>query len=128
MRRDDYIDFHAVEPEHRGIHDRLVNWGRWLHPSESPAVAPGFDLYRSPARAREHGAEHTWATSAVDGGDAARVNGTVGTLPIRHRAALMWCYCKPVNPKRAAQDIGVTLEGLADLLRESRQKLIWQGA
>lgn len=126
MKRDDYIDFHAVPPEHVEIHDRLTNWGRWCNGSAAPAIAPGFDLYRSPARARGHGAEHTWALSSVDGGDAARINSLVMTLPLPQRAAVAWCYCKPVNPRRAAREIGVDLPELADLLRDGRQRVMQQ--
>jgi DNA-directed RNA polymerase specialized sigma24 family protein len=121
-----YIDFNAIPPEHAEIDRRLRNWARWLRPAESPAIAPGFDLYRSPARAR--GAEHTWATEATDGGDAARVNSVVQTLPQDRRAALSWAYCRPVNPKAAAREIGVSLEVLAWLLRDARQRLLDQGA
>lgn len=119
-----YIDFNQVPPEHTEIDRRLRNWARWLRPGEAPAVAPGFELYRSPARAR--GAEHTWATDVPDGGDAVRINSLVMTLPTDRRAALTWAYCKPVNPGRAARDLGVTLEVLAWLLRDARQRIVDQ--
>jgi DNA-directed RNA polymerase specialized sigma24 family protein len=119
-----YIDFNLIPPEHAAIDRRLRNWARWLRPSEAPAVSPGFELYRSSARAR--GAEHSWATDVADGGDAARVNSLVMTLPNDRRAALMWAYCKPVNPSRQAKDMGVSLEVLAWLLRDARQRVMDQ--
>lgn len=124
MGKDVYIDFHAVPQHHIAIHERLVNWGRWLNPPETPSVAPGFSLYRSSAQAR--GAESSWSAIGIDGGDAARINSLVQTLPVQIRAAIAWCYVKPINPRAAARDIGVTLDGLADLLREGRQRVLQQ--
>lgn len=119
------IDFHRVEPHQVEIHDRLTNWAKWCNSSGSPAVSPMFRMYRSPARAR--GAEHTWAADAVNGPDGARVARFVGLLPEKHRRALNWCYLKPVNPRRAATEIGVTLDALAQLVRDGRQMLINRG-
>lgn len=126
MRTRTTIDFHAVEEKHHAIDARLRNWGRWLHGSEPPSISPMFRMYRSTARAR--GAEHTWATSSVDGPDAARIGRYVGLLPMDHRRALNWCYVKPVNPRRAAQELGVTLDELARLLRNARQMMVNRGA
>ena len=126
MRRDDYIDFHQVEPAHVAIHERLVNWGRWANGGETPATAPGFSLYRSPARAR--GAEHTWSRNPVNGADACRVQSVVGTLPLLQRSTLAWCYIKPTNPRRFANELKVSMEHLAWLLRDGRQRLINQNA
>lgn len=117
------IDFHRVEARHVAIHRRLENWARWCNGSETGAsTSPMFRLYRTPARGR--GAEHTWSGSVVDGMDAQRVAKAVTHLPEPHRRALHWCYIKPVNPRRAAQDQGTTLDGLALLLRDARQMLV----
>lgn len=116
------IDFHAVEAKHHEIHARLQNWARWCNGRAAPSISPMFSMVRSAARAR--GAEHTWALSAVDGLDAQRIAKAIGHLPQPHRLALSWCYLKPINPRRAAQDQGTTLEGLALLLRDGRQMLI----
>lgn len=126
MRRDEYIDFHTVLPQHVGIHERLVNWGRWANGGNTPATAPGFSMYRSPARAR--GAEYGWSRDPVDGADACRIQSLVGTQPLHQRSALCWCYIKPTNPQRFAREIGVTLDHLAWLLRDGRQRLLDQKA
>ena len=44
-------------------------------------------------------------------------------LPEKHRRALEWSYCNARNPARIASDLGVSLAGLADLIREGRQML-----
>lgn len=120
------IDFHRVAPEHAEIHARLENWAKWCNGSGAPSISPMFRMYRSPARAR--GAEHTWAADAVNGADGARVARFVGLLPEKHRRALNWSYLKPINPRRAASEIGTTLEGLAQLVRDARQMLVNRGA
>lgn len=126
MRRDLYIDFHYVLPEHIAIHERLVNWGRWANGGNTPATAPGFSMYRSPARAR--GAEYGSTRDPVNGADACRIQSLVGTQPLLQRSALAWCYIKPTNPQRFAREIGVTLDRLSGLLADGRQRLIDQGA
>ena len=115
------IDFHHVEEKHAEIHKRLQNWALWCNGSGPAEVSPMFRLVRSAARAR--GSEHTWSGIAVDGADASRISRFVGLLPEPHRRALNWCYVKPVSPRRAAAEIGTTLEGLALLVRDARQML-----
>lgn len=120
------IDFHAVEDKHAEIHRRLENWAKWCRGSWVPSISPMFQMYRSPARAR--GAEATWSRSAVDSMDAARLARYVAKLPDKHRRAINWSYVRPVNPRRAAQEIGVTLEDLLSLVRNARQMLVNQEA
>lgn len=117
------IDFHAVEDKHVEIHRRLENWARWCNGSfGGGGTSPMFRLYRAPAQSR--GAEHSWSSMPVDGMDAQRIAKAVTKLPEPHRRAILWSYVKPINPKRQAQQQGVTLEGLALLLRDGRQMLI----
>lgn len=116
------IDFHRVEEKHADIHKRLENWAQWCNGRESGSISPMFRLYRSPARAR--GAESTWSGVPVNGPDAARIARYVAQLPEPHRKALNWSYLKPVNPRRAASEIGTTLDGLLLLVRDGRQMLV----
>lgn len=116
------IDFHAVEAKHNEIHTRLQNWATWCNGTFSTLGSPMWQFARSAARAR--GAEHTWASFAVDGLDAQRIAKAVAHLPEPHRKALNWSYLKPINPRRAASQQGTTLEGLALLVRDGRQMLV----
>jgi DNA-directed RNA polymerase specialized sigma24 family protein len=120
------IDFHKVEEKHNDIHRRLQNWAKWCNGREATASSPMFRMYRSTARAR--GAEHTWALDAVDAMDAQRIAKAVAVLPHDHRKAINWAYVKPVSPRKAAAEIGCTLEGLALFLRDGRQMLVNRGA
>lgn len=123
MRRDDYIDFHAVEEKHLAIHQRLLNWALWCNGSGAPSTSPMFRLYIASARARSHDGI-TYGASSVDKMDAAKIAKAVAALPEHHRHAVNWCYVKPIAPIRAARAIGVSLDGLALLLRDGRQMLI----
>ena len=116
------IDFHAVEAKHAEIHARLLNWAKWCNGSGGPTTSPMFRLYIAPARAR--GAEASWSSNPVDSGDASRIARYVAQLPEANRRALAWSYVKPINPRRAAQAMGVTLDGLALHVRDGRQMLI----
>lgn len=121
MKRDLHIDFHVVDEKHHAIHARLLNWAAWCSGGlGAPASAPGFELYVSPARAKAQSA----GTPAVDRMDAARIAKGVYALPAPHRAALNWCYLKPVNPGRACREVGTNMAGLAQLVRDGRQMLV----
>lgn len=118
------IDFHPVLPQHADIHKRLENWGAWSNGGNSPSVSPMFKLYR----AKGEGAEASWSTNCVDSLDAKRLARFMPMMGEKHRKALAWCYVKPVNPKRAAEEIGVSRNDLACLLHEGREKLRILGA
>jgi hypothetical protein len=117
------IDFHAVDPKHAGIHERLLNWGRWCNGSGGPDTSPMFRLFVSAARARA-GDVSVSTGVPVDRTDAILISKAVIALPAPHRAAVNWAYVKPVSPRRAAASIGTTLEGLALLVRDGRTILV----
>ena len=113
-----YVDFHHVEAGHAEIHERLRNWALWLFGSN---------------RARSHAmwawckpAQH-WdpvdLRGAVDPMDAVVIEEAVCKLPQGHRDAVRWCYVFRGNPKRAAQSLGVSMDGLWLLVRDGRQML-----
>lgn len=115
-----HVDFSAVEPKHRAIDARLVNWARWSVNRGGGDVSPMFRLYRSP----EHWSEAVGKPLPIDPYDAQKVQKAVSALPTPHRLALSWCYIRRTNPRRAAQTLGESLEGLAHLIRDGRQMLI----
>ena len=127
MRGTPQIDFHLVEEKHAGIHSRLLNWARWCNGSGGPSMSPMFRLFVSPARARA-GEVSSVVSVPVDRSDAILIAKAVIALPENHRAALNWCYIRPVSPRRAAASIGTTLEGLALYVRDGRQILVNRGA
>jgi hypothetical protein len=118
------VDFHAVEPHQRAIDVRLRNWGRWCNGTSGSESSPMFRMVPPPPRVRGDGACYA---DTVDRKDAERIAEALAELPAPHRAAINWCYAKPVNPKRACEAIGTTMEGLAQFVRDGRQMLINRG-
>ena len=95
MKRE-FPDFHAIRPEHQGIHDSLLNWVRVVRDSQfHTRPQPMFRYYRSaegmdnprPAdtdglRSRlEDGAQHPEPAREAPGGDP------VGVYPSQDTAA-----------------------------------------
>jgi DNA-directed RNA polymerase specialized sigma24 family protein len=115
------IDFHAVLPQHYKIDGRLRNWGIWCNSTAAASSAPMFRLAAPTVSARR---ERQSNSTNVDRSDAVRIALAVTALPEKHAAALNWCYVKPVGPQRAASSIGVSVEGLAELLTQGRQMLV----
>ena len=114
-----YVDFSSVETKHELIDQRLQNWARWSHNRGSGGASPMFRLYRS----TEVHAGHESSGPVVDSLDAQRVQKAVTALPTNHRLALSWAYIKRNNPQRCAISLGLTLAGLAQMVRDSRQML-----
>ena len=114
------VDFHAVEPHQREMDKRLHNWSRWSKGGNTPGVSPMFRMCPPPPRVRAESA----VGEVVDQIDACRIAKGVAVLPTSHRLALSWAYIKPTNPRSACQSLGVSLDGLSDLLRDARQMLI----
>ena len=115
----EYVDFHLVSSGHEEIHARLQNWARWQHNRAGGTVTPMFRMYRSTDVHQE-----TPGSDPVDAMDAQRVQKGVTMLPGKHRLAVSWNYVKRNNPRKAAQSVGESLEGLALLVRQARTMLI----
>lgn len=115
------VDFHVVEQHQREIDGRLRNWGLWCNGTTASLTSPMFRMTPPPPRVR---GDIAYSSNSVDRMDAAQMAKAVAALPAPHRAALNWCYVKPVSPKRACQAIGTTMEGLAMFVRDGRQMLI----
>ena len=116
------IDFNAVPFRQEHIHSRLVNWARWVRPRRSSWVHPMWRGFK---------ASEVWAGTRVsvpiDPLDAQAVEKGVSLLPDAHRFAIRWCYVYGGNPRRAARQVGESLEGLAVLITNGRQMLINRG-
>ncbi|WP_313082583.1 hypothetical protein [Pulveribacter sp.] len=122
MSKKPYIDFNAVPPEHRGIDERLHNWGRWCNGGRAlSGMSPMFRMVPPPPKQRVD----VWESEGrVDGLDATAIAKGVAELPQPHRTALNWLYVRPCAPKRACQAIGTSMQGLGQLLHDGRQMLI----
>jgi DNA-directed RNA polymerase specialized sigma24 family protein len=122
----EFVDFSSVPVSQWRIHDRLENWARWARGSQrqSGTGSPMFSLYRSSDAKRAYGED---TSIPVDPIDAQAVAKGVAALPDKHRRAIHWNYLHPRNPSGAARELGVSLQGLADLVRNGRQMLLNRG-
>ena len=114
------VDFHFIPLRQEAMHMRLLNWGRWCHPTaRGTAPAPMFRNYRS----TELWTEAT-CSSPLDPLDAGKLEKAVRLLPEKYPEALRWHYVKSGPPIRCARALGVTLDGLARLVVDGRSMLI----
>ena len=116
------IDFHVVAERHWRIHGRLENWARWCRSRPGSQSSPMFRMAVTPLHWQNAAVRHDGV--AVDKMDAQKIAKGIAALPEKHRLALGWCYTKPVNPRKAASDIGTTLEGLLEYVNDARQMLL----
>lgn len=120
MQREDFVDYFIVDPAHIAIHEALENWARWVRVRpQGWQVSPMFRLYRS----------HAWQWHApevrapVNMPDAVAVEKAVSGLPEKHRTAIRWCYVLQGHPSRMSRHLGVSKQGLADLISTARTML-----
>ena len=114
-----HIDFNAVSYAHEPIHERLVNWARWVRPRKSSWVHPMFRGFKS----SDTHSGHT-VTVPLNPLDAQAVEKGVAALPESHKFAIRWCYVYGGQPRKAAQHVGESLEGLQVLIVNARTMLI----
>jgi hypothetical protein len=112
-------DFSHVEFRHERIHERLINWAKW--------VRPGFGAMTHPMwRGFKSSDVFSGVESAIpiDELDAHTVEKGVSALPEKHRFAVRWCYVFRTQPFKAARLVGESQQGLADLIVAGRVMLI----
>ena len=115
------VDFDRVPDTHEAMHKRLQNWAQWVRPRDSSAknVHPMW---------RQFVASRVWddrtVRSSLDTLDALAIEKAVSALPEKQRFAVRWRYVYSGHPGRAARFVGVTQQGLADLILDGTQMLI----
>ena len=120
MRVTETVDYSHVQDRHQVIHERLENWRRWVTVRPNGwQVAPMFRMYQSKARQWHAPVIQT----PVDTLDAVLVEKAVAALPEKHRDAVRWWYVHAGNPVAMARTLGVTKQGLADLVDAGRTML-----
>jgi DNA-directed RNA polymerase specialized sigma24 family protein len=113
-------DFHYVPPEQAAIHERLLNWAKWVNGSGHPASSPMFAAYRS---------TEVWAapeaSQPVDTLDAKRLESAIATLDQVEREAIRWHYVntRRHSPSRACRWLGLAKQALAQAVIDGRESL-----
>ena len=114
------IDFDYVPSNQAEIDKRLVNWERWVKVRPHGwHTAPMFRQAQSNSR-QWHPPE---IKDPVDSLDAVVIEKAVSALPDRHRMALRWFYVFKGSPVAMARALGVSKQGLADLVEAGRAML-----
>ena len=118
--QDTIVDYNHVQDRHKAIHARLENWRRWVIVRPSGwQVAPMFRMYQSKARQWHAPVIQT----PVDTLDAVLMEKAVAALHEKHREAVRWWYVYRRNPAAMARSLGVSKQGLADLVDAGRTML-----
>jgi DNA-directed RNA polymerase specialized sigma24 family protein len=120
MRREEHIDYFLVPDGQVGIHEALCNWARWVRVRPHGwQISPMFRQYRS----------HAWQWERPDIPDqtnvpeAVAMEKAVSLLPEKHRTAVRWSYVMQSHPARMARELGVSKQGLLDLVNDARLML-----
>jgi DNA-directed RNA polymerase specialized sigma24 family protein len=120
MRVTETVDYNHVAAHHEAIHARLVNWRRWVTVRPHGwATAPMFRMYQSKSR-QWHAPD---IQEPIDTLDAVLLEKAVSALPVKHRDAIRWSYVHCGNPAAMARSLGVSKQGLADLVDAGRTML-----
>ena len=123
MKREEHVDFFLVRDEHLGIHAALENWARWVRVRPHGwQVAPMFRQYR-PANPTEGWWDRREPMPMTDVPAAVEMEKAVSLLPEKHRTAIRWAYVFTGHPARMARDLGVSKQGLMDLVSAGRTML-----
>lgn len=123
MKREENFDFFAVAPQHFALHERLLNWARYVSSNGRQTVQPMFRSYRS---------TEIWAQSrdrlVTDPLDGHKIEKAVSALPDKHRDAIRWSYVWfRIPPQKMCRYLAVTRAGLALLVRDGRVMLLNRG-
>jgi DNA-directed RNA polymerase specialized sigma24 family protein len=120
MRREEMVDYFVVRDDHLEIHERLNQWARWVRVRPHGwQVAPMFRQYRSKAWQWER-PEPKPQTNIPE---AVEMEKAVSSLPEKHRTAIRWVYVVCDGPGRVARELGVSKQGLMDLIDAGRTML-----
>ena len=113
------IDFGYVKPEHKVIHNRLLNWADCYRVGRGYQVSAMFRQYKS---------TEVWHRSeparTKDQADAAELQRVFVRLPTQQRLAIGWCYCwRWMYPRQMARKMRITEGQLHDLIHSARESL-----
>ena len=116
-------DFHFVPEDQRAIDLRLVNWADYVRVKFPSWVGPIWKLGRSGGR-QWHQPEFRPACDTLDGHE---IEKAVAKLPPIHRSTLRWAYVYRGGEIQFRKKVGLTREGLAQVLNDARRMLINRG-
>lgn len=117
MRVKSSVDINYIEPNHRDVHDRLANWGRWAEDRPTYQVCPMFRMARINSGQRNS----VEINDYIDVLDALKVEKVVVSLPDSHKRALIWFYVHRYGELQYRRKCGYTQDALQKIVRDGRQ-------
>ena len=114
------VDYNRVAAHHEAIHARLLNWERWVR--VRPRGWFTHPMFRNFRVSKQWEASPHIGTP-VDTLDAALMENAVRDLPEKHSEAVRWGYVYRRDPAAMARNLGVSKQGLADLVEAGRTML-----
>ncbi len=120
MRTREIVDFNHVATEHEAIHARLENWAKWLRPRVSGWHT--HPMWRNSRTSKQWEAS-PYIGASIDTLDALAIEMAVSALPHKHRDAIRWYYYHKGNPAAMARNLGLSKQGLADIVCVARTML-----
>lgn len=121
MKREEFVDFHIVADHHLAIHERLNQWARWVRVRPVGwQVSPMFRQYRS----KSWQWERPEPREEINVPEALEIERAVSLLPEKHRTAIRWCYVLCGAPGTMARTLGVSKQGLCELIASGRKMLV----
>lgn len=120
MRVTEAVDYNYIKPEHETIHASLENWARWVR--VRPQSWPTHPMWRKALTSKQWDAV-PHIPVPVNTLDAADMEKAVYGLPVKHREAIRWSYVYGRDPVAMARTLGVSKQGLADLVDSGRTML-----
>jgi len=120
----DYIDFHAVPDAQLAMHDRLLNWERYVRVHRVGWPQAAIWRLGKPNGRQWHTPELREEVNTLDGGHMEKA---VRALPDKHRDALRWHYVWRTTPSHARRVLGVTSDTLRVLVVDGRSMLMNRG-
>lgn len=116
-------DYSHVTTRHDQIHYRLESWARWVKPGQQAWKAQGiWRNYRAP---RQYAYETADIKTELNTLECHETERFVSALPDKHRTAIRWVYVFSfIPPNVVRRDLGVTRDGLSDLITDGRDMLV----
>ena len=115
------LDIGRVPHHQTDIHKRLQNWAAWVTPGNNLSICPMFKATFKSNSWQWHAPEYR---ETCDTNDAWKMEKEVCKLPKPNRDALVWWYVYRTGALKARKFLGVTLQGLDDLVVNGRQMLM----
>lgn len=115
------IDYSYVPQRHLEIQSRLETWAKWVR------VGKGSGWQSHPMWKEFRSGAWQWhyleLKTPINTLEAMETEKQVSKLPEKHRDAIRWCYVFQDGPVNMARKLGVSKQGLADLVMQGRDML-----